>query len=111
MGTKSGFTIIEILVVLIILLVVSAVIIPYFTSSIWQSKVQYVENNLRAIGAAEQKYNEDHSVNNIPNYCNTATIPVACDNLPDICSVLRLSLSDMNTGFTYSLTIQGSVRG
>jgi len=60
MTGRKAFTLIEILIVLVIIGIIVSAAIPAFVNAIWKSKVQAVENNLRAIAAAQEKYHEDN---------------------------------------------------
>jgi len=100
---KKGFTLLETLIALIIIGIIVAVALPYYFNSVFQSKVQAVENNLRAISVKEQKYNEDNS-----QYCTTSNV---CQNFGSINQNLSLSMSNdtvVNDGFVYSCIPSGS---
>ena len=60
MAASKGFTLMEIVVVLVIVGIAAAVTIPNLTNSIEQTKAQEAKNNLLAISAAQEKYFEDH---------------------------------------------------
>jgi type II secretory pathway pseudopilin PulG len=81
---------------MIIIGILISVVIPYYTTSVTASKVQTVENNMRAIGSREQKYSEDHN----GTYYASA-------NFGNICSNLNLSLASENDGFTYTCLASG----
>ena len=94
---KKGSTLIELMVVLVIIGVIVAVAMPSFISSSNQTRIQAVENNLRAIAAAEQKYYEDYN-----KY-------YASSNFDALNSHLSLTMSDqsLNYGFIYTCAAAG----
>lgn len=87
---KKGFTLLEIIVVLVIVGLLAAFSVSIFSASIEQTKAQMAEQNLMAISAAQQKYYEDN--NGV--YC----LAGCADNVAGIYTNLHLSISD---GFTY----------
>ena len=60
MAASKGFTLVEIMVVLVIVGLAAAFTLPNLISSMEQTKAQEAKNNLLAISAAQQKYFEDH---------------------------------------------------
>ena len=100
MAAQKGFSIVEILVVLIIISVSLAVFIPSVTNAQFNSRIRAVQNNMRAIGAADQRYFEDN--NNV--YYTSAT----GNDFILINQNLRLSLTDMGNGFQYSCANTGT---
>jgi prepilin-type N-terminal cleavage/methylation domain-containing protein len=60
MTGSKGFTLIEILIVLVIVGIAATITIPNLINSIEQTKAQEAKNNLLAISAAQEKYFEDH---------------------------------------------------
>jgi len=97
MAAKQGFSLVEIIVVLVIVGIVAAGIIPPLIASMEQAKAQQAKNNLLAISAAQQKYFEDHG-----SYCLTN----CGDSTAHINSYLYLSISDH---FSYSCIAAGSL--
>ncbi len=102
MAAGKGFTIIEILIVLIILSVLIAIAIPNYYNSIHNSRVRGVENNLRAIGAGEQKYSEDHSG---AYYASAGGV---VNDFSLINSNLSLTMASVNDGFNYTCAVTGA---
>lgn len=96
---KQGFTLIEIIAVLVIMGLAVAFAIFGLIASVEQTKAQQVQNNLLAISAAQQKYFEDNA-----SYC----VQVGCgDTKANLNSHLFLSISD---SFNYScLTVAGNI--
>jgi len=96
MATSRGFTLIEILVVLVIIGISATIVIPNLIASSEQTKAQVAQNNLLAISAAQQKYFEDYS-----SYCTITTgNTIPCGNTKtNLNTHLLLSISD---SFTYS---------
>jgi prepilin-type N-terminal cleavage/methylation domain-containing protein len=86
MADRKGFTLIEIIVVLVIVGVLAAIALPSFNNSIEKTKAQTAENNLLAITAAQAKYYEDYG-----SYCTATTGQVA--NCGDTTVHLNLNLN------------------
>jgi len=86
MASNKGFSMIEIITVLIIVGILAAFTIPVFVSTVEQTKAQTAKNNLMAIAAAQQKYYEDQNPN---AYCTAA-----CTTTATINSNLKLGISD-----------------
>lgn len=116
MATKNGFTLIELVIVLIIIGISAWFLMPILRTSIEQTKAQTAKNNLLAIAGAQAKFYEDYSsycsTNNIsPCYCiSTGTNPVTGNNNPEcgdtlihLNTYLQLSMSTQDT-FQYSCT-------
>lgn len=119
MAGKNGFTLIEILISMVIIGLLAGMAAYHFSPVMEQTKAQAAKNNLLAIAAAEQKFNEDYAANctaqNIsPCYCiSTGTNPVSgaglakCgDTTADLNVYLRLGMSS-NDPFTYNCTSTG----
>ena len=104
MADKKGFTLLELIVVIMIVGICLGFIIPSFMNSLEQTKAQAAQNNLYAIAAAEQKYYEDYGV-----YCTITTGNVAnCGDIAkDLNGNLHLSIFS-NDPFTYSCAVSGS---
>ena len=97
MTARKGFTLIEVLVVLIIVGVTAAMIIPNLIASIEQTKAQMAQNNLYAISAAQQKYFEGNN----STYC----VAACGSSAPNLNTNLSLSISDT---FAYSCAASGA---
>ena len=118
MADKKGFTLLELIVVIMVVGICLGFIIPSFMNSIEQTKAQAAQNNLYAIAAAQSKFNEDYSSycasqSISPCYCiSTGTNPTGLttycgDNAKDINTNLHLSIFS-NDPFTYSCAVSGS---
>lgn len=98
MLSQKGFTLIEILVVLFIIGLAATFALPNFTGSVEQMKSQTAKNNLLAISAAQEKYNEDYGI-----YCTA----VGCgDTSANLSVKLLLSLGGAEDPFTYTCFAQ-----
>ena len=84
MASNKGFSMIEIVVVLIIVGILAAFTIPVFVNVIEQTKAQSAKSNLLAIAAAQQKYFEDNNA-----YCTAS-----CTTTATINNNLHLGISD-----------------
>ena len=100
MALRKGFTLIQMVVVLIIVGTLAAIAFPKFVSFIEQIKAQTAQNNLLAIYAAQSKYNEDHSAYYYSPAQNT-------NDFNGINSALSLHMST-NNAFNYSCWFVGS---
>ena len=91
MGVRKGFSLMEIVAVMVIMGILAAFVIPNIMSSMEQTRAQAAKNNLLSIAAAQQKFYEDYG-----SYCLSAGtvaagIPAACaDNLSDIAKYLKV---------------------
>jgi prepilin-type N-terminal cleavage/methylation domain-containing protein len=101
MTGKKGFSLLEIIVVLVIIGIGAAVVLPNLTSSIEQTKAQAAKNNLLAMAAAQEKYFEDNN----PNYCtNTGGSPTCGTTQSSLMLAMHLNVSS-NDPFTYSCSL------
>jgi prepilin-type N-terminal cleavage/methylation domain-containing protein len=93
MSNSKGFTLIELIIVMVIVGVLTAIALPNYFTFINQGASNNALNNLQAI------YNGQQSYYNTKNaYClNTSAAP--CDSLADIITNLPLNITDSN--FTY----------
>jgi len=57
MKAKSGFTLVEILIVVVILGILAAIVIPQFTDASTEAKEASLKSNLRSIRSQIQLYN------------------------------------------------------
>jgi prepilin-type N-terminal cleavage/methylation domain-containing protein len=114
MSNNKGFTLIEILVVLIILGILVAVALPNYQSMVMQGAANAAQKNLIAIYNAEKAYYFTNT-----GYCTaTSAGNAACttsSNCADILSAINCNLGDLTTtpitnlnitdnNFTYSCT-------
>ncbi len=97
MWGKQGFTLIEMVVVLIIIAIATVFSLPNFTAPSEQARSLNAKNNLLAIYTAEKSY-----YNNNNKYClGTGGSPTNCaDTLADINTNLSLNIQDDGT-YTY----------
>jgi len=79
---RQGFTIIEIIIVIIIVGIVAAFALPNFTASSEQARSLNAQNNLLAIFSAEKNYNNTHG-----NFISLASLAL-------INSTLSLNIQD-----------------
>ena len=94
MLSKQGFTLIEIIVVMVIIGLLIRVAVPSFNNNIEHMKAQTAYDNLLAISAAQQRYGEDYS----GTYC----VAAGCgDSNANLSTSLRLSLGGANDAFNY----------
>lgn len=93
---SKGLTFLEMLIVMIITGILVTIVIINYGNSIYTSKVQAVENNLRGIAAAQEKYYEDNG-----HYCSSSSSG-ACTSFDSMNQNLSLTMSTQTTDiFSY----------
>lgn len=88
---RQGFTLIEMIIVLIIIAIVAVLSFPNFNTPTEQARALNAWNNLLAIYSAEKNY-----YNNNGFYCNKVP-PLECTSLPEINASLSLNIQDDGT--------------
>jgi prepilin-type N-terminal cleavage/methylation domain-containing protein len=102
MAARKGFTLTELIVVIIIVGISAAFAIPKFIVSIEKSKAQSAQNNLLAISAAQSKFFEDYASYCINTGANPTALTLLCgDSLIDLNRNLHLGMSG-NDSFIYT---------
>lgn len=105
---KRAFTLVEILVVMFILGILTAIAFPNLMNSQRNSAVVSAQNNLFTIYAAQPSY----FFNNNSVYCQTGAGAAICNNLTTINSLLHLSIPTNgaldNNGFAYTCVTDAS---
>lgn len=94
MSFKKGFTLIEILVVLIITAILIAVGLPNYNTMMQNGAAKAAQNNLVTIYNAQKTYYLNNS-----SYCTTS-----CTSLANINTALSLNITDSNFAYTCSNT-------
>jgi general secretion pathway protein G len=61
MRAKSGFTLVEILIVVIILGILAAIVIPQFTDASTQAKLSSIKSDLQTIRSQVELYKSQHN--------------------------------------------------
>ena len=80
-GGRRGFTLIEILIIVMIMAILAATILPQLTSSVSDSKIGSLKINVRILRDQIQRYRCDHQ--ELP--------PTGADNLKQLCSSTNVS--------------------
>lgn len=71
----SGFTLVELLIVVIILAILAAILVPQFSGSTDDAKLSSLDSNLAAVRSAIALYRQQHG--ELPG--NSTAVPSACD--------------------------------
>jgi len=95
MFDKKGFSLIEIIVVLVIIAILSAIAIPNFINYTEKSAAQAAQNNLITIFNAEKIFYLNNNY-----YCTTSTQNTTCATPANLNTNLFLNISD--SYFSYS---------
>ena len=82
MRAKSGFTLVEILIVVVILGILAAIVIPQFTSASTEAKESNLVSNLQAVRSQIQLYKIQHN-DNLPT-AGAATFEQCMIGLTDV---------------------------
>jgi len=99
---SSGFTLIEIMIVVVILAVLAATIVPQFSTSVNDSKVSAMQTNLQSLRNQIQLYSVQHN-GNYPTLTN-ASIPQLLGNTD-----INGNLGAAGTSFPYGPYVQGQI--
>jgi len=92
MFSRQGFTLMEMIVVVLIVGICAALAFPSFYTTTEQARARTAQNNLLAIYGAQQNYKNN---SNNGNYCIHQAS--TCDSLSDINSNLAMSVQDDGT--------------
>jgi prepilin-type N-terminal cleavage/methylation domain-containing protein len=95
MAQREGFTLIEVIVVLVIVGLAAAFALPNFLQSMEQTRASAAKNNLLAISAGQAKYYEDN------NNAYYASASYAANDLGNINAKFHLSMFSTDT-FSYA---------
>jgi len=90
MKAKSGFTLVEILIVVVILGILAAIVIPQFTNASTEAKTNSLMSNLQSIRSQIELYKVQHN-----------------DNLPGVAKGTHTA----GLGFASSLTAKSDIYG
>ena len=101
MPDKKGFTLVEIIIVLVITGILAAIAVPSYLTYMQQGAAKAAQNNLINIYNAQKN---NYFTNGV--YCLNSS-PNPCDNLNDINTNLSLNITDPNNNnndgyFTYA---------
>ena len=84
--SKKGFTLVEVLAVIILLGLIAVIIIPNYNKSIEKSKKQSFEQSLNGLVRSIENYvaNNPNASNYTAGYTNLSAIDISADNLNQI---------------------------
>jgi general secretion pathway protein G len=77
MKAKSGFTLVEILIVVIILGILAAIVVPQFTDASTQAKVSSIKTDLQTVRSQVQLYKSQHNNGTLPGATTGVTFTQA----------------------------------
>ena len=83
MRAKSGFTLVEILIVVVILGILAAVVIPQFTNASTEAKFSTLKSNLLTIRSQIQLYKINNTDTPPPADFEGAMVPLYLQKIPD----------------------------
>jgi prepilin-type N-terminal cleavage/methylation domain-containing protein len=102
MNPKSGFTIVELIIAVVIMGLIASIAIPRLNQSREAARLGEGVQLLRALRAAEDRWNLDHGA--YTNDCNDLDITVAPTNFNAPTCANNGSVSIQRTGGAYTLT-------
>lgn len=84
--SKKGFTLVEVLAVIILLGLIAVIIIPNYNKSVEKSKKQSFEQSLNGLVRSIENYvaNNSNASNYTAGYTNINAIDISADNLNQI---------------------------
>ena len=84
--SKKGFTLVEVLAVIILLGLIAVIIIPNYNKSVEKSKKQSFEQSLNGLVRSIENYvaNNSNASNYTAEYINISAIDISADNLNQI---------------------------
>lgn len=106
---RSGFTLIEIMIVVAIIAILAAIALPNYSDYVLRGKLVEATNTLSATRASMEQYYQDNRT-----YISSATIPSPCDkiaSLPMLNSTLKnfsIACTPDPTATTYTIVATGS---
>jgi len=106
MITKSGFTLVELAVVIVIIGVLAAFAVPRFRASVERSKAAEAFNYLSAIQAAQERYHAKQGT-----YANEVTALDIQFSAPKYFAVGVVQGDSLETGWSLTLTRTGNAAG
>ena len=90
MKSKKGFTLVEILIVVVILGILAAIVIPQFTNASDEAKTSSVASDLQTIRSQIELYKIQHN-NNLPGTQQSVSFENAMTNKTDVDGTLNAS--------------------
>ena len=105
---QKGFTLVELLIVVIILAILAAIVVPQFASSTDDAKLSSLDSNLTTMRSAIELYYHQHSA----NYPGAKTaIPTACGVTAPVGTGDASDAAKQATAFIEQLTLYTDVNG
>ncbi len=101
---NAGFTLVELLIVVIILAILAAILVPQFSGSTDDAKLSALDGNLSAMRSAIALYRQQHGA--LPG--NTTSVSGTCDGTSGTATA---ALADAPVGFLEQLSLYTKVNG
>ena len=96
MKKDRGFTLIELMVVVIVIAILAAIAIPSYLNQTRKARRNNAEDALQQIALREERYRAE-----CPTFCDTSTTPSGCST----CNWAALGGDPSGTYYTYTVTL------
>lgn len=98
--SQTGFTLVELLIVVLILGILAAVAIPHFGSSTEDAKLSTLQSNLSSMRSSIERYYHEHSAVNPGEKAQDSGVDVVTADACEAAFIAQLTLYSANTGVT-----------
>jgi general secretion pathway protein G len=97
---KRGFTLVEILIVVVILGILAAIVVPQFTQASTEAKLNSLCSNLQSIRSQIELYKVQHN-DNVPTLAGFVNQMCYCTNISGVTASTPSKQRDTTNGFIY----------